>query len=277
MPQYFIGAQHSDLGDLRQCGCRLLCAPLPSKAPAGDAPPADARRLPVVAERYSGRSTTVPLRPRTHHGSDPGAFCRAGFHRVETPILQHSPGNEAHLHAFATERIGPDGGSDTLYLRTSPEFACKKLLAGGERRIFELAKVFRNRERSARHHPEFTMLEWYRAEAPYETLMDDCADLLALAARAGGTSLFQFAGMICDPFLRRSGSPWRPHSRATPGFPWSRFSAAPARSPRRSRSPAPRRRREFASRRTIPGRTCSRVFWWSGSNPISARAGDDPV
>lgn len=127
-------------------------------------------------------------------------FAEQDFMEVETPILQRSPGNEAHLHAFATQRIAPDGSSDTLYLRTSPEFACKKLLAAGEPRIFELAKVFRNRERSARHHPEFTMLEWYRAHAPYETLMADCGDLLALAARAGGTDLFQYRGIPCDPF-----------------------------------------------------------------------------
>lgn len=129
-------------------------------------------------------------------------FAAQDFIEVETPILQRSPGNEAHLHAFATLRIAPDGSSDTLYLRTSPEFACKKLLTAGEPRIFELAKVFRNRERSTRHHPEFTMLEWYRAHAPYETLMADCGDLLALAARAGGTALFQFRDISCDPFLK---------------------------------------------------------------------------
>src|SRR5690349_13327877 len=102
-----------------------------------------------------------------------------GFVEVETPALQVSPGNEAHLHAFASELVGPDGAREPLYLRTSPEFAAKKLLAAGEPRLFELARVWRNRERGPLHHPEFTMLEWYRAEAPYETLMGDCAALMA--------------------------------------------------------------------------------------------------
>src|ERR1043165_9080936 len=100
-----------------------------------------------------------------------GWFAAQGFMEVETPALQVSPGNETHLHAFATELIGPAGEHRPLYLRTSPEFACKKLLAAGEPRIFELARVFRNRERGALHHPEFTLLAWYRAEEPYEATM----------------------------------------------------------------------------------------------------------
>jgi elongation factor P--(R)-beta-lysine ligase len=121
------------------------------------------------------------------------------FVEVETAILQFSPGNEAHLHAFATELVAPDATRARLYLRTSPEFACKKLLAAGERRIFEFARVFRNRERGALHHPEFTMLEWYRAGEPYEALMDDCAAMLAAAASAAGTSSFSFRGRGADP------------------------------------------------------------------------------
>ncbi|MFN3659360.1 MAG: EF-P lysine aminoacylase EpmA [Pseudolabrys sp.] len=127
-------------------------------------------------------------------------FAREGFLEVETPALQVSPGNETHLHAFATQLIGPGGESRPLYLRTSPEFACKKLLAAGETRIVDFARVFRNRERGALHHPEFTLLEWYRANAPYETLMDDCAALVAEAARAGGVSAFSFRGKTIDPF-----------------------------------------------------------------------------
>ena len=122
------------------------------------------------------------------------------FLEVEAAALQVSPGNEAHLHAFATEIIAPDGSAGRLYLHTSPEFACKKLLAAGERRIFDLARVWRNRERGALHHPEFTLLEWYRAEEPYETLMADCAALLALAAETAGAQAFEFRGRRCDPF-----------------------------------------------------------------------------
>jgi lysyl-tRNA synthetase class 2 len=123
-----------------------------------------------------------------------------GFVEVETPGLQVSPGNEAHLHAFATEAVDPAGQRAPLYLRTSPEFAAKKLLAGGQPRFFEFARVWRNRERGPLHHPEFTMLEWYRAEAPYETLMADCGALLATAAEAAGARLLSYRGRTADPF-----------------------------------------------------------------------------
>ncbi|MBO9558753.1 MAG: EF-P lysine aminoacylase GenX, partial [Caulobacter sp.] len=93
------------------------------------------------------------------------------FLEVETAALQVSPGNEAHLHAFETAALTLAGECAPLYLHTSPEFSCKKLLAAGERRIFDFGKVWRNRERGALHHPEFTMLEWYRVEEPYQTLM----------------------------------------------------------------------------------------------------------
>jgi lysyl-tRNA synthetase class 2 len=86
------------------------------------------------------------------------------------------------------------------YLHTSPEFAAKKLLAAGEPRMFEFARVFRNRERGALHHPEFTLLEWYRANESYEAVMTDCAAILAVAARATGTNEVAFRGRSADPF-----------------------------------------------------------------------------
>jgi lysyl-tRNA synthetase class 2 len=127
-------------------------------------------------------------------------FVGQDFTEVETGALQVSPGNETHLHAFATTLAAPDGSASRLYLRTSPEFACKKLLAAGERRIVEFARVFRNRERGALHHAEFTLVEWYRAGEPYETLMTDCAAILALAAQAAGTRHLTFRGRAADAF-----------------------------------------------------------------------------
>ena len=129
-----------------------------------------------------------------------GWFETRDFLEVEAAALQVSPGNEAHLHAFSTEMVGTGGQARRLYLHTSPEFACKKLLAAGERRIFDLARVWRNRERGPLHHPEFTLLEWYRAEEPYETLMADCAAVLTLAAETAETKRFEFRGRACDPF-----------------------------------------------------------------------------
>ncbi len=127
-------------------------------------------------------------------------FTAHDFVEVETSALQVSPGNETHLHAFATELIAPGGNRQELYLRTSPEFACKKLLAAGETRIVDFARVFRNRERGALHHPEFTLLEWYRANESYEMLMNDCAALLAEAAKAIEVKQFSFRGRMIDPF-----------------------------------------------------------------------------
>jgi lysyl-tRNA synthetase class 2 len=129
-------------------------------------------------------------------------FATEDFIEVETGALQVSPGNETHLHAFATTLLAPDGAASPFYLRTSPEFSCKKLLAAGERRIVEFAKVFRNRERGALHAAEFTMVEWYRAGEPYQALMADCAALLARAADAAWTKEFRFRDRIADPFAK---------------------------------------------------------------------------
>ena len=127
-------------------------------------------------------------------------FEEQGFAEVETGILQVSPGNETHLHAPLTELIRADGSRATRYLRTSPEFAAKKLLAAGEAKIFEFARVFRDRERGDLHLPEFTMLEWYRANAGYDAVMADCIVVIAHAARATGIGRFVFRGKTADPF-----------------------------------------------------------------------------
>ena len=112
---------------------------------------------------------------------------------------------EPHLTAFATELFEPFSEADRreLYLHTSPEFAMKKLLAGGMERIFQLARVWRNGERSTTHHPEFTMLEWYRAGADWRDIAKDCEGLVKTAAlRMAGDSddrSFNWQGRQCDP------------------------------------------------------------------------------
>jgi elongation factor P--(R)-beta-lysine ligase len=127
-------------------------------------------------------------------------FSAQSFIEVDTAILQVSPGNEAHISAFATGMLDDTGAKSRLYLHSSPEFAAKKLLAAGEPRIFSLSHVFRNRERGRLHHPEFTLLEWYRAGEPYQRLIEDCMGLLARAVAAAGSRDLRFGGHVADPF-----------------------------------------------------------------------------
>ncbi len=122
-------------------------------------------------------------------------FLDEGFIEVDTAALQVSPGNELHLHAFQTRFTPLDGGPDrTFYLHTSPEFACKKLLAAGETKIFTFAPCYRNGEHTRHHHPEFTMLEWYRTDTDYRALMADCQALLTVTADAIGAHHFHQPG-----------------------------------------------------------------------------------
>jgi lysyl-tRNA synthetase class 2 len=123
-------------------------------------------------------------------------FAEQGFLEVDVPALAISPGNETHLHAFATELINPDASRVTRYLHTSPEFACKKLLAAGEEKIFSLQHVFRNRERTPTHTPEFTMLEWYRTNESFGSVVRDALEIIALAS----TNSYSWKGRACDPF-----------------------------------------------------------------------------
>ncbi|MGH6981693.1 MAG: EF-P lysine aminoacylase EpmA [Stellaceae bacterium] len=126
-------------------------------------------------------------------------FAGRGFVEVETPALQVSPGMEPHLRAFATELHAPGEVPQQRYLHTSPEFAMKKLLAAGMPKIFQLARVYRDGERSRTHHPEFTMLEWYRADSTYRDLMYDCEALLRASLSAAGGKMFRWQGKSCDP------------------------------------------------------------------------------
>jgi lysyl-tRNA synthetase class 2 len=108
-------------------------------------------------------------------------FSARGYTEVETPYAVRTPGEEVHLRAFRTEREHPDGQRETLWLHTSPEFAMKKLLAGGAGPVFQFARVWRNGEGSDLHAPEFTMLEWYRPGADMDALIAETADYLRAA------------------------------------------------------------------------------------------------
>jgi lysyl-tRNA synthetase class 2 len=149
--------------------------------------------------RHADRRPLLMARARIQ-GAIRAWLAARDFTEVDPAALQISPGNEAHLHGFATTAIGNDGQPRQMYLHTSPEFAMKKLLAAGETRIHAFAHVWRNRERGALHSPEFTMLEWYRVGEDYTVLMEDCAAFLGLAARAAGSDTFRFRDATCDPF-----------------------------------------------------------------------------
>ena len=149
-------------------------------------------------DRHADRRPFLIARGRIK-GAVRSWFEARGFVEVDTACLQASPGNETHLHAFATELITSDLSAEARYLHTSPEFACKKLLAAGEEKIFTFAPTFRNRERGPLHAPEFTMLEWYRANETYEETMQDASDLLALAAETTGQRLMSWRDKTCLP------------------------------------------------------------------------------
>jgi lysyl-tRNA synthetase class 2 len=163
-------------------------SPFETKPSPWWSPQVHADRRPILLAR--GR---IEARVRAYLGYN-------DFLLVDPPGLQRSPGNETHLHAFGTVMIGNDGEGSPMYLHTSPEFTMKKLLAAGETRIASLQHVWRNRERSALHHPEFTMLEWYRAGEPYDAVIADCVALLRIAAETTDVKALRFKDRECDPF-----------------------------------------------------------------------------
>ncbi|MDG2244681.1 MAG: EF-P lysine aminoacylase EpmA [Rhodospirillaceae bacterium] len=119
-------------------------------------------------------------------------FIDQGFMEVETPAIQLSPGIDRHIQPFHLSVRGPfDQQVRSRYLHTSPEFAMKKLLAAGETKIFQICRVFRDCEEGRLHHPEFTMLEWYHANATYDDLIVHLVNLISVAAVAAGQEFFR--------------------------------------------------------------------------------------
>ena len=132
-------------------------------------------RLSVKADTLKLRATMIRAIRRF--------FLDQDFLEIETPIRIPAPAPEAHIDAVA---------SDGWFLHSSPELCMKRLLAAGYPKIFQICRCFRAGERGSRHLPEFTMLEWYRAQADYRALMDDCEALITRVAaelgRDGGLS-----------------------------------------------------------------------------------------
>ncbi len=129
-------------------------------------------------------------------------FHTQGFLAVETPILQTCPTMDAHIHGFVTELRGVDLEHKALkYLQSSPEFEMKKLLVAGAEKIYQICHVFRNGENSPRHSCEFTMVEWYRANADYRDIMKDCERLLRACANKIGLVKYGYKGATCNPHI----------------------------------------------------------------------------
>jgi len=152
-----------------------------------------------------------------------GFFADLGVMEVETPIASRAATSDPALHSLRTGWSGAGARPQTLYLHTSPELPMKRLLAGGSGPIFQICKVFRDGERGALHHPEFSLLEWYRPHLGYRTLMKEVADLVRYALEQpelpvryiSYRELFQvYLGL--DP-MRADGKTLRQAAVAVPG------------------------------------------------------------
>ena len=201
-------------------------------------------------ERHADRRPVLLARGRIQAALR-GWLADEGFVEVDTAALQVSPGNEAHLHAFATEAMGNDGVARPMYLHTSPEFAMKKLLAAGETRIATFAHVWRNRERGALHSPEFTMLEWYRVGRGLRGADGRLRGVAAPGLPGGGDGCAAVSRRTCDPLPSRNACRWPRRFSAMPGSTcWRRSPRMARRMPRR----CGRQMDRLAT--TTPGRTC---------------------
>lgn len=114
-------------------------------------------------------------------------FAERGVLEVETPVLSSAGNTDPNIESFALQFDGPRAaGEATRWLRTSPEFPLKRLLAAGVGDCYELGRVFRNGEAGKRHNPEFTMLEWYRVGMDHHQLMDEVSELIKAALTLAG-------------------------------------------------------------------------------------------
>jgi lysyl-tRNA synthetase class 2 len=172
------GTVDASAGAPRLTGARVVERHAPVRAPsAGEA---------CETDRFGRRGVGKALRGRERGlGAVRELFAREGFLEVETPAVVPSPGLDLHLDAF---EVGP---GEAGYLITSPEYQMKRLLAGGVPRCFQIGHCFRRGEVGDRHNPEFLMLEWYRAFAGVDDVVEDTERLVRFVALrlSGGLSV----------------------------------------------------------------------------------------
>jgi lysyl-tRNA synthetase class 2 len=127
-------------------------------------------------------------------------FGARGFTEAETPTVVAHPGMEPHLEPFSTLLKREDGATFAAHLITSPEYSLKKLLAAGLPRTYDIVRCYRNGEPwDGAHNPEFTMIEWYRADADYTAIMKDTEELVAeLATKLHGRPAIPYQGRTID-------------------------------------------------------------------------------
>lgn len=184
------------------------------RAPAALAPSSETERL-----IHRGRGAALAQRAAAL-GAIRALFGERGFLEVETPCMVPSPGLDLHLDAFAIDGAEP-ARSPAPYLITSPEYQMKRLIAGGVPRCFQLARCFRRGEVGGRHNPEFTMLEWYRAFAGVDEVMDDTEAIVRrVAAALGGGDEIRVGGAVVT-----LGAPFE---RIAVGDAFARWAGVPA-------------------------------------------------
>ncbi|MBB6365751.1 MULTISPECIES: EF-P lysine aminoacylase EpmA [Xanthomonas] len=153
--------------------------------------------------------STLQLRARLN-AAIRAFFAARGVLEVETPMLSAAGNTEPNIDSFQTRFSGHvDAGPALRWLRTSPEYPLKRLLAAGIGDCYELGRVFRNGEAGGRHNPEFTMLEWYRVGWDHRQLIEETVELvrtaLALVGRSATLQVLSYRalflqGLELDPF-----------------------------------------------------------------------------
>ena len=155
--------------------------------------------------RPSGSLEAMRLRARLY-AEIRGFFAARGVLEVETPVLSEAGNTEPNIDSFSTAFSGHrDAGAPRRWLRTSPEYPLKRLLAAGIGDCYELGRVFRNGEAGGRHNPEFTMLEWYRVGWDHLRLADEAVALVQQALALVGRRAQVESTSYRDLFLRWVG------------------------------------------------------------------------